>query len=77
MAFISKIPVTKTLNHLFHENRIPKISELLKYVATYSTYSVPHSAQVIICGAGAVGNSVAYHLLKNDWNDIIVLEQSK
>ncbi|GFX15529.1 pyruvate dehydrogenase phosphatase regulatory subunit, mitochondrial [Trichonephila clavipes] len=43
----------------------------------YATYSVPQSAQVIICGAGATGNSVAYHMNENGWKDIIVLEQSK
>ncbi|XP_015903839.1 pyruvate dehydrogenase phosphatase regulatory subunit, mitochondrial isoform X2 [Parasteatoda tepidariorum] len=42
-----------------------------------STNSVPQSVQVIICGAGAVGNSVAYHMNQNNWKDIVVLEQSK
>ncbi|GBN38008.1 Pyruvate dehydrogenase phosphatase regulatory subunit, mitochondrial [Araneus ventricosus] len=45
--------------------------------AGFGTHNVPHSAQVIICGAGATGNSVAYHMNENGWKDIIVLEQSK
>lgn len=39
--------------------------------------TLPQNAQVVICGAGAVGNSVAYYLSKNGWTDIVVLEQSK
>ncbi|XP_054720684.1 LOW QUALITY PROTEIN: pyruvate dehydrogenase phosphatase regulatory subunit, mitochondrial-like [Uloborus diversus] len=49
----------------------------LNQTSNYASYSVPQSAQVIVCGAGAVGNSVAYHMNKNDWKDVIVLEQSK
>ncbi|KAG8198498.1 hypothetical protein JTE90_017364 [Oedothorax gibbosus] len=48
-----------------------------KSKASFATYNVPQSSQVIICGAGAVGNSVAYHMNQNGWKDIIVLEQSK
>lgn len=45
--------------------------------ASFGPSNVPQSSQVIICGAGAVGNSVAYHMNQNGWKDIIVLEQSK
>ncbi|XP_067001335.2 pyruvate dehydrogenase phosphatase regulatory subunit, mitochondrial [Anabrus simplex] len=38
---------------------------------------LPKQAQVVICGAGTVANSVAYHLTQNGWNDIVVLEQQK
>lgn len=76
MALLSRFFAKRFYLPLLYENsRI--ISHFPKYIKDYSTYSVPQSAQVIICGAGAVGNSVAYHMLKNDWNDIIVLEQSK
>lgn len=34
-------------------------------------------AQVVIAGAGVVANSVAYHLIKNGWNDVVVLEQNR
>jgi shikimate 5-dehydrogenase len=38
---------------------------------------LPRQTQVVICGAGTVANSVAYHLVQNGWNDILVLEQKK
>ncbi|GIY94528.1 pyruvate dehydrogenase phosphatase regulatory subunit, mitochondrial [Caerostris extrusa] len=47
------------------------------FKSSFASNSVPQSAQVIICGAGATGNSVAYHMNENGWKDIIVLEQSK
>lgn len=37
----------------------------------------PTQARIVIAGAGVVANSVAYHLVQNGWNDIIVLEQGK
>ncbi|GLV45115.1 uncharacterized protein CBL_14312 [Carabus blaptoides fortunei] len=39
--------------------------------------SVLTQAQVVIAGAGVVANSVAYHLSKYGWNDVLVLEQDK
>lgn len=38
---------------------------------------LPSYAQVVIAGAGVVGNSVAYHLIENGWQDIYVLEQNQ
>lgn len=74
MAYISRVLSRKTLDFLlFSDKKSLKFSQF----AFQSSFSVPQSAQVIVCGAGAVGNSVAYHLLKHDWKDIIVLEQSK
>lgn len=35
----------------------------------------PTQAQVVICGAGVVANSVAYHLIQYGWNDIVVVDQ--
>ena len=37
--------------------------------------SLPSHAQVVIAGAGMIGNSVAYHLVKKGWNDIVVIEK--
>lgn len=38
---------------------------------------LPEQAQVIICGGGIVGTSVAYHLAKYfKWKDVVLLEQS-
>lgn len=42
----------------------------------YCNNSFPTQAQVVIAGAGVVANSVAYHLVKNGWKDIVILEQN-
>jgi glycine cleavage system aminomethyltransferase T/glycine/D-amino acid oxidase-like deaminating enzyme len=39
--------------------------------------SLPTQARVVIVGGGIVGSSVAYHLTKLGWNDVLVLEQGK
>jgi 4-methylaminobutanoate oxidase (formaldehyde-forming) len=36
---------------------------------------LPSSARVVIVGAGIIGSSVAYHLSKLGWTDIVVLER--
>lgn len=77
MAFLSRFFIKGFHPFPFSDCRNSRILRFSKSFVGYSTYTVPQSAQVIICGAGAVGNSVAYHMLKNEWNDIIVLEQSK
>lgn len=41
-----------------------------------STHAVAAQAQVVIAGAGAVANSVAYHLIQSNWRDVLVLEQN-
>lgn len=42
----------------------------------YCNNSFPSQAQVVIAGAGVVANSVAYHLVRNGWKDVVVLEQN-
>lgn len=37
----------------------------------------PTQAQVIICGAGAVANSVAYHLTENGWSDVLLIDKGR
>ena len=39
--------------------------------------SIPTQAQVVIIGGGVVGCSVAYHLAKLGWKDVVLLERSK
>ena len=39
--------------------------------------SVPKQAQVVVCGGGIVGCSVAYHLAKLGWKDVLLLEQGR
>ncbi|KAJ3592778.1 hypothetical protein NHX12_005117 [Muraenolepis orangiensis] len=38
---------------------------------------LPSQARVVICGGGIVGTSVAYHLAKMGWTDILLLEQGR
>lgn len=39
--------------------------------------STPGRAQVVIIGGGVIGNSVAYHLTKLGWNDVVLLERDR
>lgn len=38
---------------------------------------LPSQARVVICGGGVVGSSVAFHLAKMGWTDIVLLEQGR
>ena len=38
---------------------------------------LPSQARVVICGGGIVGTSVAYHLAKMGWTEIVLLEQGR
>jgi glycine cleavage system aminomethyltransferase T/glycine/D-amino acid oxidase-like deaminating enzyme len=37
--------------------------------------SLPERAKVVVIGAGIVGNSMAYHLAKQGWKEIVLLEK--
>ena len=37
--------------------------------------SLPSSARVVVVGGGVIGCSVAYHLTKFGWNDVVLLER--
>ncbi|KAG1938618.1 pyruvate dehydrogenase phosphatase regulatory subunit, mitochondrial [Pimephales promelas] len=39
--------------------------------------TLPAHARVIICGGGVVGTSVAYHLSRLGWREIVLLEQGR
>ena len=39
--------------------------------------SLPTHARAVIVGGGIVGCSVAYHLAKLGWNDVVLLEQGR
>ena len=45
--------------------------------ATAQSVALPAQAQVVICGGGIMGTSVAYHLSKMGWKDIVLLEQGR
>ena len=40
-----------------------------------ATVQPPNQAQVVIIGGGIVGASVAYHLTKLGWTDVVLLEK--
>jgi len=42
-----------------------------------SDAKLPKEAQVVVCGGGIVGCSVAYHLAKLGWKDVLLLEQGR
>jgi sarcosine dehydrogenase len=42
-----------------------------------SSQPFPDSARAVIIGGGVIGCSVAYHLAKNGWRDVVLLEQGR
>ena len=42
-----------------------------------SSSGVPDRARVVIIGGGVIGCSVAYHLVKLGWNDVVLLERDQ
>src|SRR5438874_1726923 len=44
-------------------------------VGATSMSSLPRQANVVIIGAGIVGNSMAYHLARLGWKDIVLLDK--
>ncbi len=45
--------------------------------ATSVQISLPNRAQVVIIGGGVIGASVAYHLAKLGWTDVVLLERDQ
>jgi glycine cleavage system aminomethyltransferase T/glycine/D-amino acid oxidase-like deaminating enzyme len=41
------------------------------------TSTLPGHARVVIVGGGVIGTSIAYHLAKEGWNDIVLLERDR
>ena len=35
------------------------------------------STQVVVIGGGVVGASILYHLTKNGWTDVVLLERTE
>ncbi|MBC7714237.1 MAG: FAD-dependent oxidoreductase [Rhizobacter sp.] len=42
-----------------------------------STQVLPKHARVVVVGGGIIGTSVAYHLAKMGWNDIVLIERDR
>ena len=38
---------------------------------------LPNKAKVVIIGGGVIGCSIAYHLAKLGWKDIVLLERAQ
>ncbi len=38
---------------------------------------IPDKTQIVVIGGGVIGCSVAYHLCKRGWNDVVLLERSQ
>uniref|UniRef100_A0A8C1WYF5 Pyruvate dehydrogenase phosphatase regulatory subunit, mitochondrial n=1 Tax=Cyprinus carpio TaxID=7962 RepID=A0A8C1WYF5_CYPCA len=50
----------------------------VRFLSTDSvSAALPDRARVVICGGGIVGTSVAYHLVKLGWTEIVLLEQGR
>ena len=42
-----------------------------------SSPAFPDTARAVIIGGGIIGCSTAYHLVKNGWRDVVLLEQGR
>ncbi len=41
------------------------------------TESVPSGAEIVVCGGGVIGSSIAYHLAHMGASDVLLLEQGR
>jgi len=55
----------------------PRLSCWHHYSTDKNATALPRDARVVIAGGGIVGCSVAYHLAKAGWKDVVLLEQGR
>ncbi|EDS26256.1 nad dehydrogenase [Culex quinquefasciatus] len=87
-AFLLMYRLTGEKRYLYRAGKFAEFLSAECFVANARTPDRPFSlhfsgtaavsqtaARVVIAGAGLLGNSVAYHLTQNGWNNVIVLDQ--
>ena len=77
-----KIFSKTTSTNTFTKNKTPSTnfrfnSSTTTTPLTTNEVKIPKKARVVVIGGGIIGNSVAYHLAKGGWNDIVLLERDR
>ena len=76
MQFLRRLPVARLAVWRsctrYHPSRAPGLSRCYSADSPLADHS-----QVVVCGGGIVGCSVAYHLAKLGWSDVVLLEQGR
>src|SRR6266853_2573056 len=49
----------------------------MPFMSPDMTSTLPSQARVVVVGGGVVGCSVAYHLTKLGWRDVVLVEQGR
>lgn len=73
---IHRVGIYRCLSSMLDDKQKRKVSPSKKNYSSDSPLDLPSQSQIVIAGAGTVANSVAYHLVLNGWNDVLVLEQN-
>lgn len=56
---------------------LPWASRGPRAAASTARPPLPSQARVVVCGGGIVGSSIAYHLAKFGWTDVLLLERDQ
>ncbi|XP_071535979.1 pyruvate dehydrogenase phosphatase regulatory subunit, mitochondrial-like isoform X2 [Panulirus ornatus] len=71
---VSRVSVNSRLGiKAFTSKKEPSFKAGLLFTSRCAS-TLPLQSQVVICGAGLVGNSIAYHLTCEGWTDVVVLD---